>query len=383
MSDINKFYNLPEVSFIDGITADSVMNEMINDYQDKLYELTNEYEVLGEFDKYRILINATTLKLYQAYQYIEKTGKMNLLKYSTGDYLINLGANRSVTINEEKAAVCEVKFSLSQILNNVVSIPKGTLVTAGDGIFFETQEYVEIAIGAVDITTTAVCQSTGTIGNGYAKGQINTLVEPIPYIASVTNITVSNGGEDIQSDEDFRKKIFLAPSGYSTAGPEDAYVYWVNEYSNLIGDIKVNTTDDDTVQIIIIKKNGEIPDEEFIKGIKEFLENGNIKPQTEKIVVSAPNVIKYNILGTYYINSSDKNNVKNIQNAVDDAVNEFVKWQKDKIGRDLNPFHLQYLLMKAGVKRFEITAPVFQKIDKSSVAIENSIALSYGGIEDD
>lgn len=382
-SDIQKLYNLSDISFIDGITADTVLEDMISDFQERYYELTGEYETLGELDKYRILMNAATLKIYQAYQYIEKTGKMNLLKYASGDYLLHLGATRGVEINEEKAAACHIKFTLSEPQAATVAIPKGTQITAGDGVYFETEDYDEISPGMPDITARAVCQVTGTVGNGYVIGQLNVLVDPIPYIASVSNITASDGGEDIMSDDDYRQKIFLAPSSYSTAGPEDAYVFWARQYSAMISDVKVITPSDDTVQVILLLKNGEIPDTGFLEAMEEYLNGNNIKPLTEKVIVTAPNVINYEIAGTYYINSSDKNNVTAIQNAVSAAVNEYIGWQKEKIGRDINPYHLQYLLMKAGVKRMELTSPVFANVDDTSIAVEGTVSISYGGIEDD
>lgn len=382
-NDIQKLHDLPEVSFIEDIAADTLLEEMITDYQEKYYELTGEYEALGELDKYRILMNATVLKIYQAFQSIEKAGKMNLLKYASGDYLDNLGATRGITRNPAKAATCTVKFSLSQAQNSVISIPAGTQITTGDGVYFITDNYNEIPAGSSEIEVSATCQTEGTVGNGYVIGQLNTIVEPIAYISSVTNITESTGGEDIQSDDSFREKIFLAPSGYSTAGPEDAYIYWAKAYSASIGDIKVITPADDTVQLIILLKEGSIPDIEFLTGLQEYLSDGNIKPMTELITVTAPEVVEYEVTGTYYINRSNKDNAVKIQAAVTAALDEYVSWQKEKIGRDLNPFHLQYLLVKAGVKRIELITPTYLDITDTTVAIANVISMEYGGIEDD
>lgn len=382
-NDINKLYNLPDISFIDDISADSLLEEMITDFQDKFFDLTGEYETLGELDKYRILMNATTLKLYQAYQCIEKAGRMNLLKYSYGDFLDNLGATRGITRNEAKAATCTLKFTLSQAQNNTISIPAGTQVTAGDGVYFATDEYREITTGTVQTEIPATCLVAGTVGNGYVTGQLNILVEPIAYISAVINITETEGGEDTQSDEDYREKIFLAPSGYSTAGPEEAYIYWAKVYSTLISDIKVITPADDTVQLIVLLKSGEIPDTAFLNALKEYISNSNIKPMTEQVTVSAPTVVSYDINGTYYINRSDKDNAATIQKAVEAALIEYEAWQKEKIGRDLNPFYLQYLLMKAGIKRIDLSSPSYLDISDLSVAVAENISLRFGGAEDD
>ncbi len=382
-NDIQKLYDIPDISFINDISADILLKEMISDFQEKYYELTGEYEVLGELDKNRIILNAAVLKIYQGYQYIEKVGKMNLLKYASGDYLDNLGATRGVTRNEAKYAICTLRFVLNQLQNNVISIPSGTLVTAGDGVYFTTDNYAEIAIGQSSVDVAATCQVAGIIGNGYTVGQLNTIVEPIAYVSGVSNITPTGEGEDIQSDDDYREKIFLAPSGYSTAGPEDAYIYWAKTYSSLIGDIKAITPAEDTVQLIILLKGGAIPDTIFLEALQEYISNNNIKPMTEQVTVTAPSVVNYDIHGTYYINRSDKDNATVIQASVVAALSEYEAWQKEKIGRDLNPSYLQFLLIKAGVKRINLNSPSYLNISDSAVAIAENISLTYGGIEDD
>lgn len=382
-SDIQKLYSLPDVSFIDDISAETILQEMISDFQEMHEELTGEYIELTEFDRYRIMMNATVLKLYQAFQCIDRAGKMNLLKYSTGDYLINLGANRGVLINEEKSATCMVKFKLANPLTFAVTIPIGTRITAGDGVFFESSKYGKIKANNTEVIVPVICQVTGTIGNGYEIGQLNILTDPIPYVEEVENTTISDGGEDVQSDEGFREKIFLAPSGYTTTGSEDAYIYWVNECSTLISDVKVNTPQDDTVQIIVVKKDGEIPDESFLLNIKNYLENSNIKPLTEKVEVIAPTIIHYDVEGAYYINRSDVNKAEIIHKQVTEQLNQYLMWQKEKIGRDISPFYLQHLLALAGVKRVVLTSPQFIDIDSTSIAIEGNVNLVYGGVEDD
>ena len=57
-------------------------------------------------------------------------------------------------------------------------------------------------------------------------GQINTLVDPIAYISSVSNTTASTGGTDTEDDENYRERIQLAPESFSVAGSEGAYIYW-------------------------------------------------------------------------------------------------------------------------------------------------------------
>ena len=73
-----------------------------------------------------------------------------------------------------------------------------------------------------------------------------------------------------------------------------------------------------------------------------------------------------------------------IQSEVEKAVNEYIAWQKEKIGRDVNPDRLLGMILKAGAKRAEVRAPTFQKIPWSSLAVlSGEAAVQYGGVEDD
>ena len=79
--------------------------------------------------------------------------------------------------------------------------------------------------------------------NGYAAGTIATLVDLIPYIESVTNLTETAGGDDgepytTEGDNRLRERIRLAPAKRSTAGPEQAYIYWVMTADSSIVDAK-------------------------------------------------------------------------------------------------------------------------------------------------
>ena len=55
----------------------------------------------------------------------------------------------------------------------------------------------------------ATCTETGSAGNGLTAGELSTMVDPVPYVASVANTATTEGGAEIESDAD------LAESGFS------------------------------------------------------------------------------------------------------------------------------------------------------------------------
>lgn len=74
----------PEVSFIDHLGFSDFLASVIQDYQNVYREETGKDAVLGKSDPMRMLLYACAMMIYQGYQYVDHSGKMGLLKYSTG-----------------------------------------------------------------------------------------------------------------------------------------------------------------------------------------------------------------------------------------------------------------------------------------------------------
>lgn len=383
-NEIQKLYDLPEISFIDDITFDEILEEMISDYESFHEEKTGQKITLRPGDKEYIHIRIEAAQYYQMYLKLDNSAKMNLLKYSKGDFLKHLGAFKKTFIDQPKAAIVTARFTLSGVRKDVIYIPAGTRITAGDAIYFETDEYAEISAGAEYVDIPCTCQTVGTVGNDYIVGQISTIVDPVPYVAAVSNITKSEGGTGEESEESFRERIFLAPSSYSTAGPADAYEYWVKQYNSAaIEDVKIHEPEEAIVDIRILLKGGEIPSQTFCDGALAYLKENPIIPLTDNDQVAPPDIVNYKLKATYYIARSNINNIASIQESIEGAKETYLNWQKTKIGRDINPDALTEFVRAAGGKRVVIESPAFTRIPETSIAIESEVEFVYGGVEDD
>lgn len=383
-NEIQKLYNLPEISFIEGITYEGILNEMVADFETKYTEETGRKIKLRPGDKEHIHLRVLAGQYYQMYQQLDYAAKMNLLKYSKGDFLKHLGAFKKTFIQEPRAAVVKVRFTLSEVRKDVIYIPEGTRVTAGDGVYFATDDYAEVAAGESYADVTCTCETAGDIGNNYQPGTIEIIVDPVPYVKSVVNVTKSDGGSGEESEESFRERIFLAPSSYSVAGPADAYEYWVKQYNSAaIEDVKIYEPVEAVVDIRILLQGGALPSETFCSGCLQYLKDNPIIPLTDNNYVLPPDVVGYDLKATYYISRSDINNVKSIQDSIEAAKDTYLNWQRTKIGRDLNPDALIEFVRAAGGKRCVIESPVFTVIPETSVAQEKTVEFVYGGIEDD
>lgn len=382
--NIQNLYDLPDISVIDDVDIENMKKEMIADYEKNYKEETGESITLYPADKDRIKLNVVANKLYQAYQCIDRGFKMNFLKYAYGDYLKHHGAMKKTFKQESRPAVTVLRFTLQETRAQATAIPAGKRATAGDNLFFATDDYAEIGAGNLYVDVHATCTQAGTIGNHYMPGQINGMVDKIPYVERVENIIESEGGSDEESDANFKERIFLAPSSYSTAGPEDAYIYWVKQYNSAaIGDVKVMSTEGGDVNIRVVLTGGILPSEAFLTGLTDFLESSAVRPMTDKVIVSAPDVVEYNLDFTYYIGKSNKYNVETIQKSVEEAKDAYIAWQKGHISVDINTDVLVEFLRAAGAKRAVIRNPSYTVVQDTEIAVVANVAMIYGGLEDD
>ena len=380
---LQSVFELPDVSFTENDTLKAMQERLIANYEARYKELTEKEISLAPADPMRILICALTLDLYQIEQYVERAGKQDLLKYSYGDFLDHLAAGRGVTRQQAAAATTTIRFTLSEVKTYAVGIPAGTRITNGDGVYFQTIEYGEVPTGELTVDIEAECTEEGATGNDLVPGQMNILVDPVAYVESVANTDTSSGGTNLETDESLAERVFLAPSSYSVAGPDDAYIYWTKTYNTDIGSVKPTSPNPCEVVIYILMADGTIPEAGVVSGLQAFLQDGNIRPLTDQVTVATPTVKNFAVNLTYYINRSDSTQASTIQEEVEKAVAEYITWQITEIGKDINPSELVKRVVAAGAKRVEVTSPVFTTVAETEVAQNSGKTVNYGGLEDD
>jgi phage-related baseplate assembly protein len=155
-------------------------------------------------------------------------------------------------------------------------------------------------------------------------------------------------------------------------------------FNSSISDVYVSDTENDgEVLIEFLVNDGEIPGSALLQSLADYLQSQNIRPLTDHVTVQAPAEVSFDINVTYYINRSASSRATTIQADVATAVSEYAKWQRARIGRDINPDKLVSMMLAAGAKRVIVTSPGYTSIPNTSVAKVNSITATYGGLEDD
>ena len=122
-------------------------------------------------------------------------------------------------------------------------------------------------------------------------------------LKKVSNLTDTSGGANTESDDSYKKRIALAPSSFSVAGPYEAYKFWALTANQNIIDVAVkerkkkqpkiyNTLDVEVYPLII---SGQPATVEILGQVLEILSNKKVRPLTDKVETLAPIQVDYTI----------------------------------------------------------------------------------------
>ncbi|RCX20872.1 phage-related baseplate assembly protein [Anaerobacterium chartisolvens] len=367
------------MSNINFVTVDSqsIQNQLITDFEAALGE------TLYPADERRLFLLQMIPVIVGLKNDINETGRSNLLRYATGDKLDEMGEFYSTQRLPATKAKATVKVTLSAAQGANVIVPEGTRVTPDGQLYFAVSSSLIIPTGTIQGEAVIEATEGGKEHNGFAPGQIKTIVDPIPYVANIINTSTSSGGADVEDDNSYRERIRLAPESYSVAGPEGAYVYWAKTASVNIDDVSVTSPSPGVVKIAILMQNGEIPSPEVISAVEAAVNSKDRRPLTDNVQVLAPEEVAYNINLTYYISRERQTEETVIRDAIEGsngAIVQYHKWQSGKLGREINPDYLRQLMLNGGAYRIDITSPAWTEVQAGEVATQGIATINYGGL---
>ena len=162
-----------ELQFIEtdaGNIYDFIMYILENEVNEELYP-GDERRIFGE------ALAALTLSLYST---MNDSAKQATLRYARGEVLDALGEFAGVYRIEAIPATTMLRFSVKEVINQSIIIPKGTRATSDYTRYFATTETVVLPPGSLYVDVWAESTVGGSNYNGISEGEINALVSNLP-----------------------------------------------------------------------------------------------------------------------------------------------------------------------------------------------------------
>ena len=335
-------------------------------------------EPLYPGDERRIFGEGVVALFVSMFSLFNDKAKQRTLRYARGNVLDAIGERYGVVRAAPTKATAMFRFSVADAQSENIVIPVGTRITADGVVYFATLETTVLPAWSTEVDILAECTTGGADYNGFAIGRITTLVDLIPYISGVQNITASTGGDDGEpytedGDEKYRERIRLSPATQSTAGPESAYRYFVLSADPGIIDVAIDCPEDEpnVVNLYPLMTGGELPDEEVLQKVLETLSD-DVRPMTDKVNALAPTVVEYEVEIKYYCTKDDEAATIETIEGVGGAIDQYNEWQTAALARDINPDQLRRFLLApktgTGAMRVDVIKPTFQELTKAQVA---------------
>jgi len=275
--------------------SDSILAEVLSDFT-----TTTGRTLLPGQPEYAFCASMA-YRLVLERQRMNAVGNSQLLAFSTApilDYLVQLvGIERLAP----QYAVCTLHFTLVLGHGDVI-IPSGTRVISTDGkVVFATKNDVSVLAGILVANVDAECMTSGLIGNDYAIGTISMIQDVQAYLSTASNIDITAGGSDEETDEQLRARAYKAPSAFSVAGSREAYKFFTFSASPLVIDVSVVSHSDNPVipygqvNIYPLLANGNVADGALTAVIQAALSDEKVRPLTDTVVVQTPVKVLYEV----------------------------------------------------------------------------------------
>lgn len=365
---------MTDISFVT-VDAQEIQNQLIRDFEQALGV------VFYPGDERRVFLQQQVQVLVGLWGTINETAKQNLLRYAQGAVLDALAELTGVTRLAAQPARVQLRYTLSDARPQAVVIPLGTRVTPDGALYFASTQQLTIPSGQLSGDVLAQATAAGESHNGFAPGQITGIVDPVAYVASVTNTDSSSGGTDAESDDSLRERCRISPASFSSAGPEKAYIYWAKSSDLTIADVSVSSPSPGEVNVYVLQSGGQMPSQVILDKVDAAVNDRYRRPLTDHVTVLPATAISFDVELTYYISSERATEETAIRATVEACVDTYALWQSSKLGRAINPDYLRQLMLNAGASRIQLVAPVYATIDADSVAILNVSTVVYGGQE--
>jgi phage-related baseplate assembly protein len=211
---------------------------------------------------------------------------------------------------------------------------------------------------------------------------------------------------EIESDESLRQRALQALTGFSTAGPNRAYVYHALSADPAVKDAYVESPGPGEVSVSILSHNDigidylrdsegnvifdddglPIVDDSLLEIVERALNDQKVRPLTDFVTVRWADIIIYTLKATVIVFNSD--DIESITTLILNALKEYVE-KNHKLGNSINIDELYGALQQPGVRQAKIDqitvdgeqAPVIDIIvepNKAAFCVTDETDDNYG-----
>lgn len=218
----------------------------------------------------------------------------------------------------------------------------------------------------------------------YAEGSD---LEQLAALLGVTRLLLDPGNSDegidptFESDEDLRRRVVLAPEGFSVAGPEGAYIFHALSADGDVLDAAAASPSPGQVVVTVLSRLGNgMASAALLAAVTARVGADNVRPLTDQVLVQSAEIVGYQVEAQLITYEGPDSALVLAQAKANLAA--FVEAQR-KIGRDITRSGIMAALHVGGVHSVNLVKPAANIIvSRSQAATLTSSSVTHGGIAD-
>lgn len=183
----------------------------------------------------------------------------------------------------------------------------------------------------------------------------------------------------MESDESLRRRVQLSFEGFSTAGPEGAYIFHSLGADARVLDASAHSPSPGQVVVAVLSRDGDgTAPADLLAAVNTTLSDDDVRPLTDQVTVESAEIINYSVEATLTLYSGPDSEV--VMTAAQSALESYTE-NNHRLGRDVTLSGIYAALHQEGVQNVTLTSPA------ANVAAEwnqatwcTGIALTVGGI---
>lgn len=186
-------------------------------------------------------------------------------------------------------------------------------------------------------------------------------LDQLAAIFGVTRLVLEPASEQagtpavVESDEDLRRRVLLAPDSYSVAGPRSAYVFHALSADSDVLDASATSPAPGEVIVSVLSRSGDgTPGPAVLAAVEAAVNGETVRPLTDQVTVQAAELVPFDVTAqlTLYAGPDSQLILSTAQAAVDSFLAE-----ARRLARDVPRSALTAALHVASVQRVELLAP--------------------------
>ncbi|MBU1001916.1 MAG: baseplate J/gp47 family protein [Proteobacteria bacterium] len=181
-----------------------------------------------------------------------------------------------------------------------------------------------------------------------------------------------------EGDEDFRRRVQLAPEGFSVAGPDGAYIFHALVVPE-VKDAAVSSPTPGEVVVHVLGRTGDgVPEADVLAAVQLVLSASETRPLTDHVTVLAAQAVNYSVQARLHVRSGPSTEA--VQATALNAMTALAS-ERHVLGAGMPLSAVYAALHVEGVARVELTSPAVDvSCEPHQAAYCTGIVLEVAGV---